>query len=166
MVLEAISQEFCTLFPLKNLYADDLVLISESLGELQEKLILWKSSMEGKGLHVNMGKTKALISGLQLDMLKKIRKRPLCFCGGCFRWVHKRCSRISGTLKPDPTSMFTRFTGQARQVDGRPMTEVIVGREKIEVMPSFHYLGDSLSSSGGCELASITRYHVAWGQFN
>ena len=38
-VLEALSQEFRTGCPLKNLYADDL--ISEFVGKLQEKLILW-----------------------------------------------------------------------------------------------------------------------------
>ena len=46
MVLEALSQEFCTGRPWENLYADDLVIISESLEELQEKLILWKTTME------------------------------------------------------------------------------------------------------------------------
>ena len=48
---------------LESLYADDPVIITESLEELQEKLILWKTNMERKGLWVNMGKTKVLISG-------------------------------------------------------------------------------------------------------
>ena len=45
------------------------------------------------------------------------------------------------------------------------MTEVTTGREKIEVVPSC-YLGDWLSSGGGCELVTITRRRVSWGQFN
>ena len=68
-----------------------------SLEELQEKLILWKANMEGKGLWVNMGKTKVLISGPGLDVLPKSGKDPcsMClkgvginsiFCGGCSSW--------------------------------------------------------------------------------
>ena len=34
------------------------------------------------------------------------------------------------------------------------MTEVTVGREKIEVVPSFCYLGDCLSSGGGVKSMS------------
>ena len=63
--------------PWENVNADDMVTISESLEELQDKLILWKSSMEGKGLLVNMGKIKILISGLGIDVLKSPAKTPL-----------------------------------------------------------------------------------------
>ena len=45
------------------------------------------------------------------------------------------------------------------------MTEVtVVVREKFEVVPSFCYLGDCLSSSGGCELASITTFPGRMGK--
>ena len=33
-------------------------------------------------------------------------------------------------------------------------------------MPYFRYIGDCLSSGGGCELATITRCHLALGKFN
>ena len=176
-VLEALSQEFRTGCPWENLYADDLVIISESLEELQQKLFLWKTNMEEKGLRVNMGKTKVLISGPNLDVLQKSGKYPcaVClkgvgtnsiFCGGCSSWVHKKCSGVPGPLKPDPNFRCKRCTGQARPIDGRPLTEVTVGTEQLEVVPSFCYLGDTLSSGGGCELASITRCRVAWGKFH
>ena len=51
-------------------------------------------------------------------------------------------------------------------VDGRPMTEVSIGRKKPEVVPSIYCLSDCLSSGCDFELASITRYHAAWCQFN
>ena len=103
-----------------------------------------------------------------LGVLQKFDKDPcaMClsgvsrnsiFCVSCSSLVHKRCSGISGTLKLDPTFRCKWCIGQARPVDGRPMSEVIVGREKLEVAPSFCYLGDFLSSGGSCELASITR---------
>ena len=61
-VLDALSQEFGTECPLENLYADDLIIITEFLEKQQEKLILWKTNMEGKGLRVNMSKANVLIS--------------------------------------------------------------------------------------------------------
>ena len=75
-VLEALPQEFRTACLWENLYADDLVIIIESLEELQKKLILWKTNIEGKGLPVNMGKTMVLISGPGLNVLQKSGKDP------------------------------------------------------------------------------------------
>ena len=88
------------------------------------------------------------------------------FCGGCSSWIHKKCSGIPGRLKSDASFMCKRCTGQARPIDGRLMTEVTVGREKLEVVPSFCYLGDWLFSGGSCELATIIRYCVARGKFD
>ena len=80
--------------------------------------------------------------------------------------VDKKCSGVPGRLESDDGFRCKRCTGQARPIDGRLMTEVTVGREKLEVVPSFCCLGDCLSSDGGCEHANITRFGVAWGKFN
>ena len=47
------------------LYADDLVLMSESLEDLQERFQRWRRALEGKGLKVNVGKTKMMVSGTE-----------------------------------------------------------------------------------------------------
>ena len=132
--------------------------------------------MEKKGLRVNMGKTKIMESGINLDVLKKSGKY-LCgvcqsgvgssnaiFCGGCKRWVRKKCSGIKGPLRPDPDPEFrcARCLGTARAIDERDVSEVEVGNEKLEVVPEFCYLGDMLSAGGGCEVAaSWLRSHAA-----
>ena len=54
--------------------------LSESMEELLVKLKTWKTEMEKKGLRVNMGKTKIMVSGMDLDLLKKSGKDP---CGVC-----------------------------------------------------------------------------------
>ena len=82
VVLEALSQDFPTECPWENLYADDLVIISESLEESQEKLILKKTNMGWKGLWVNMDKTKVLISGPGIDVLQKSEKTLYCMSQG------------------------------------------------------------------------------------
>lgn len=45
------------------LYADDLVLMADSMEELQVKFDRWKSVNEKKGLRINMGMTKEMVCG-------------------------------------------------------------------------------------------------------
>ena len=63
IVLEALSREFRCGLPWEDLYADDLVIIAESLEECVRRLLTWKEAMEEKGLRVNAGKTKIMIQG-------------------------------------------------------------------------------------------------------
>ena len=62
IVLEALSRDFRRGLPWELLYADDLVLIAESREEAQEQYRRWRDGMRAKGLRVNTGKTKVLIS--------------------------------------------------------------------------------------------------------
>ena len=57
IALEALSREFHLSCLWELLYADDLMLIPETLDLLMEKMKLWKHTIENKGLRVNMGKT-------------------------------------------------------------------------------------------------------------
>ena len=49
IVLEALSREFRSGVPWEDLYAHDLVIITESLEECVRRLLTWKESMEKKG---------------------------------------------------------------------------------------------------------------------
>ena len=96
-------------------------------GTAREADHLEKTAMKGKRLRDNMGQTKVLISGL--NVLHKSVKDDWAvylqgistnsrFCGGCYRWVHRKCSGISGSLKPDLRIRSIQCTGQARPVYG------------------------------------------------
>ena len=125
---------------------------------------------------MNMGKTKIMESGINLDVLKKSGKFPcgVCLkgvgstnailCGGCERWVHKKCSGSKGHLLPDNEFMCARCLGTARAIDERQSLDVEDGNKKVEVVPEFCYFGDMLSAGGGCELAEITCCKCAWGK--
>ena len=92
-----------------------------SLEELTEKLKIWKSNMESKGLRINMGKTKIMCCGLGMNNLKDSGKY-LCvvcskgvgsnsiFCEGYQHWIHRRCCNIRGRLKEDAEFMCDRCT--------------------------------------------------------
>ena len=175
IVLEALSREFRSVVPWEDLYADDLVIIAESLKECVRRLLTWKEAMEKKGPRVNAGKTKIMICGTGLDLLQSSGEFPctVCrtgvgsnsiFCNGCEHWVHMKCSGLK-RLKKDPDYRCTRCQGTARPLDGRPQKEVQVGPEKLEVVASFCYLGDMLSAAGGCELSTTTRVKTAWKKF-
>ena len=159
IVLEALSCVFRCGVPWEDLYADDLVIIAESLEECVRRLLTWKEAMEEKGLRVNAGKTKIMICGTGLDLLQSSDEFPcaVCptgvgsnsiFCNGCTHWVHKKCSGLK-RLTEDPDHRCTRCQGSARPLDGRPQREVQVGPDKLEVVASFCYLGDMLSAAGG-----------------
>ena len=78
IVLEALSREFRAGVPWEDLYADDLVIINDSLEECVRRLLLWKEAMEKKGLRVNAGKTKVLICGTGLaGPLAEFRRIPM-----------------------------------------------------------------------------------------
>ena len=80
IVLEALSGEFPLGVPWEDLYADDLVIIAESMEECVRRLLTWKGAMEEKGLRVNAGKTKIMICGMGLDPLQSSGKFPWAVC--------------------------------------------------------------------------------------
>ena len=80
IVHEALSCEFRSGVPWEDLYADDLVIIAESLEECVRRLLTWKEAMEEKGLRVNAGKTKIMICGMGLDLLKSSGEFSCAIC--------------------------------------------------------------------------------------
>ena len=170
IVIEALSRDFLSGVPWEDLYANDFVIIAESLEECVRRLLTWKGAMEENGLTVNAGKTKIIICCMGLDLLQSSGEFPraICctgvgsnsiFCNGCKHWVHKKCSGLKGLTK-DPDYRCTRYQGNACPLDGRAQREVQVGPDKLEVVASFCYPGDMLSAAGGCELSTMCKNHL------
>ena len=108
-MLEALSREFRIGCPWELLYADDLM-IGAGFMSMEELLVkTLKSEIKKMGLQVNMWKTKIMVTGLDLDLLKKFGKGHcgVCkkgvlsnaiSCGGCLCWIHKKSNGIKGPL--------------------------------------------------------------------
>ena len=62
------------------LYADDLVLIGESMEELRENFDDWREAFESKGVRVNLGKTKLMVSGIEKETFDS-KIDPCVVCG-------------------------------------------------------------------------------------
>ena len=78
--MEAISKAIMGGLPWELLYADDIVLVADSLESLLEKLGRWKHALQAKGLKVNVDKTKILMEGLE-GFVQKSGKFPCTVCG-------------------------------------------------------------------------------------
>jgi len=51
------------------LYANDLVLMGESMDKFRENFNQWIRAFESKGMKVNLGKTKLMVSGIDEETL-------------------------------------------------------------------------------------------------
>ena len=182
IVLEALSVEFRTGCPWELLYADDLALVAKSMEELTVQLQNWKQAMEAKGLRVNMGKTKVMVSGKGLGpATKKEGKYPcsICHkgtrngaiaCTSCRQWVHlaAKCSgvQVKSLAKEQVSAYVCRAcTGEhVEQAVQRPESLVLEG-DTLDMVDKFCYLGDTLGAGGGARDCSVTRVGCAWKKF-
>jgi hypothetical protein len=177
IVMEALSRECRVGCPWEILYADDLVIMSDNIIDLKRQLEAWKTSLESRGLRVNVNKTKVLCSGWEAPRpIKQNVKWPCGVCSAgvgsnsiqcqnCNLWVHKRCSGIRGALHRN-----THFT--CRKCNGEIIVPVQLnpypvstGNDVFESVTKFKYLGDVIGEAGGCDDAITTRITAAWNAF-
>ena len=63
------------------LYADDLVLMSETIEGLRDKFLKCKEAFESKSLTVNLGETKLMVCGcITKDGVYKCKADPCVIC--------------------------------------------------------------------------------------
>ena len=87
-------------------------------------------------------------------------------CGGCKKWINKKCSGVQGKLKEDPGYICANCVRGCHAEGGTDEQEVVLDDcSSLECVNRFCYLGDMLGAAGGCAEASRTRVRGAWGQF-
>ena len=107
----ALSLEFRVGPPRGLLYAGYLVIVAETLGELEKRLKKRKEGFEDEAqLKVNFGKIKVICSRYDTPKTKiKSEELPCAVCSAgvgvnsilcrsCKKWVHKKCSGLKGRL--------------------------------------------------------------------
>ena len=154
------------------LYADDLVLMRETMEELRENFDDWREAFESKGMRVNLGKTKLMASRIEEETFdSKIDPCCVCrtrvtsnsvLCTACGKWVHARCTdkkKVSVYLNKNFVckkcrSVVKNFKGSDEKLfDG------------VDTVSKFTYLGDRLNATGGCETAVTARSRIGWIKF-
>ncbi|XP_006819864.1 uncharacterized protein LOC102808533, partial [Saccoglossus kowalevskii] len=154
------------------LYADDLVLMDDTMEGLREKFVKWKKAFESKGLKVNLGKTKVMVSGTEEKALvSKVDPCGMCGkrvkvnsvrCVKCGKWIHGRCAKIKRV-----TQRLARdfACGRCKNGVGRVVEQEEKLCDEVETVKEFTYLGDKVSVGGGCEAAVTARARFAWVKF-
>ena len=156
------------------LYADDLVLCGESFNDVMGKYKRWKSAVEGKGLRVNVDKTK----GMQLSFGKKSsvsKVDPCGVCGEragcnsiqctkCQRWVHRRCFDVLRQVI-SCWDIFVCRTCLRHNFSVVEKLEFKTGEDVLEEVEKFCYLDDMISCFGGASEAVNGRIGSAWKKF-
>ena len=72
-------------------------------------------------------------------------------CQTCNLWIHKRCSGVKGKLKKENMFRSKKCKGESTPTDSLNSTQVHVGEDRFESVPTFQYLGDMIGQSGGYE---------------
>jgi len=174
IVMEAIYREFRVALPWELLYADDLVVIAET-EDLVKRLNEWKNNVENRGMRVNMNKTKVMIHEERQKPLQKAAIWPCGVCGrgvgcnsiqctSCHKWVHKRCSGITGSMYKVMKSFICRGCSNPEISIGH--TSVDIGASaNLEVVDKFCYVGDMLSVDGDADASVEARIRIGWIKF-
>ena len=180
IVMQAISKHTTLGLPWELLYADDLALISETEDGLKERMNAWKNCLENKGLKVNIGKTKVMCVRKRQDPLKTKCDWPcgVCsrnvksnsiLCTRCKKWVHKRCAKIRTRVSISmATSYICPACVQKETEKEHPCFSAdgfLLGNRKLEEVTEFCYLGDTINSGGGNDIAAIRRVRSGWNKF-
>src|SRR6266516_2077280 len=165
IVMQAIADNFKKGVSWELSYADDLVLLAESRVELERRLEVWIARLKGKGLRVNIDKTKVMICKVGVGQVENSGKFPcgICRkgvdvnsirCTSCKMWIHKRCSGVRGRLERVEGFMCRNCYGGGGKAVEETKQLVLGASDKLEVVDKFCYLGDVIGKGGGAEESS------------
>ena len=171
-VMDVVSSESRSGLPSELLYADDLVIMAPTMEQLGRWVADWRASLLGKGLKVNVGKSKVMVGSSGWKMIVNSGKWCLwerstensVQCTVCKKLIHKRCNGVCGDLSRLADGFrCRRCDGTIQEVD--PAEDLMVDGETYECVKSFCYLGDTLDGDGGADLAATARIINGWMKF-
>ena len=177
VVMEEATRECHRGVPWDMLYADDLIITGETKEEVEEQLQNWKRALARRGLKINIGKTKILVSGK--DGLSPIASGQypcgVCaqgvgvnsvLCTHCRKWVHKRCSGLRNVSRaPNYVCPTCTTPATGRAVEEEHITLGPGSEDVVEEVESFTYLGDVVDRNGGVERSVRARVATAWNKW-
>ena len=131
--------------------------------------------MEQKGLRVNSGKTKVMISKHKRNPQNKTGKFPCSvylkgvgrnsiLCPACKCWVHAKCSGLKGQVAK-ATNFVCSQCNSGAVADRNNEEKVMLAGSNLEVVDKFCYLGNMLDAGGGAKSSTATRVKSGWKKF-
>ena len=168
IVVDIITENARRVMANELLYADDLILMSETMTNLKKRFWNWNDALESKDLEVNTTKTKVMVSGSEGELFKsKIDSCGVCgrrvmansvLCTKCRNWAHGKCAKI----KRVNARLAMHFVCWRRTGIMKGTVDSIEKLcTEVETVNGFCYLGNRLNSSGGCEAAVTARVRIS-----
>ena len=153
----------------KLLYADDLVLTSEIMGDLKERFWNWKDALESKDLKVNARKTKVMVSGFEGELFKS-KIDPCEVCGRrvmansvlCTKCGNEVCGKCAKTKNATARLAKCFVCSSCRDIIEGTVDSIEKLCDGVKTVNGFCCLGDRLNFSGGCEAAVTARVRIGW----
>src|SRR5260221_614300 len=127
--------------------------------------------MEAKGSKVNVGKAKIMLGGCGMGDVEESGKwhYGVCRkgvgsdslqCTSCLKWVHKKCSGISGSLQAASVTYVCKWCASKDDP-----TAVVLANAGLDIgngvvldnVGKFCYLGDMNIADGGADSAVVAR---------
>ena len=171
-VMDVVSSEARTGLPSELLYADDLELMAPTMEQLGRRVAEWGACLLDKGLKVNAGKCKVMVSSSGGKIIVNSGKWSCGVCGKgvqaksvqctiCENWIHKRCSGVRGDLSHVADGFrCRRCDGTIQESD--LAKDIMVDGDTYGCVKSSCYLGDTLDGDGGVDLAATVRISNGW----
>ena len=109
IVMNVVSNEAISGLPSDLLYADELVRMAPTMEYLGRRVAKWRASLLDKGLNVNVGKSKIMVSSSGEKMIVNSPESDTDVsvgkeymqtvqCAVCIRWIHQQYSGVRGDL--------------------------------------------------------------------
>ena len=175
MVMDVLTEDVRDGSLMELLYAAILFCVGKSLNDVMDKYKRRKNAVEGKGLRVNVDKTKGmLLSFGKKSSVSKVDPCGVCGervgcnsiqCTKCQRWVHCHCSDVPRQVSLSCWDIFVCRTCLCHNCSVVEKLEFKTGEDVLEEVEKFCYLGDMISSFGGASEAVSARIVSAWKKF-
>ena len=173
MVIDEVTENARKGWMKQILYADDLVLMGETMEELRENFNEWRETFESKGMRVNLRKTKLMVSGMEEEAFDS--KRDPCgvcrtrvmsnsvLCTACGKWVHARCTeKKKVSVYVNKNFVCKKCRSVVKNFKGSADEKLCDG---VKTVSKFTYLDDRLNATGGCETVVTARSRIGWIKF-
>ena len=172
-VIDEVTENARKVWMKQILYADDLVLMGETIEGLRENFDEWREAFESKGMRVNLEKTKLMVSGMEEEAFdSKVDPCGICgtrvmsnsvLCTACGKKVHARCTdKKKVAVYVNKNFVCKKRRSVVKDFKG-PADEKLC--DGVETVIKFTYLGDRLNATDGCEMVVTARSRIGWMKF-
>ena len=157
MVIDEVTENVRKGWMKQILYAHDLVRMGKTMEELRENFDEWREAFKRKGMRVNLGKTKLMVSEMgeeafdsTIDPCGMSGTRVMSnsvLCTACGKWVHARCmDKKKVSVYVNKNFVCKKCRSMVKNFKGPADVKLCDG---VETVSKFTYLGDRLNATDG-----------------